>query len=78
MRINPTNLTLDIAEIYKLINQLAAKEKDPYETGFVTCNFKHDLLKLLWFLEDTIKKCDTYSMEDKWYQERTMELLKRK
>ena len=78
MRIGPPDVNLDVADIYKLVNRLVARENDPFESEHVTCNYKHDLLKLLWFLEDTIKKCSTYSTESKWYQERTMELLKRK
>lgn len=76
--VTPDTVDSIIGEIYQKVNLLYAKEQDPYETGYVTCNYKHDLLKLLWFLEDTVKKCNTYVGEEKWYQSRTMELLKRK
>lgn len=68
----------DITEIYRLIDLVYSKEQDPSENKHVTCNYKRYLLQLLWFLEDTIKKCNTYDGEEKWYQARTLELLKRK
>ena len=42
---------------------------DKYETGFVTFEYKKQLLELLWFLEEALPQCSTYAGEEEWIAE---------
>ena len=39
---------------------------------------KKDLVQLKWLIEDLLEDCPTFIGEEKWEQERLVELLKRK
>ncbi len=46
------------------------KATDNYETGFVTFEYKKQLLELKWFLDEVLPKCSTYAGEAEWIAER--------
>ena len=60
------------------LRQLAHEAKSPYETGFVTVQYKRQLVEIKWFLEDLIEDIGYFSDEETWEQERLVQLLKRK
>ena len=45
------------------------KANDHYETGFITWEYKKQLLELLWYLEEVIPQCSTYEGEKEWIAE---------
>jgi hypothetical protein len=42
---------------------------DNYETGFITWEYKKQLLELKWFLDEALPQCSTYAGEDEWILE---------
>ena len=45
------------------------KANDHYETGFITWEYKKQLLELQWYLEEVIPKCSVYAGEEEWIAE---------
>ena len=45
------------------------KAMDKYETGFITWEYKKQLLELKWFLDEALPKCSTYAGEAEWIAE---------
>lgn len=63
---------------YQIVNEMVRRSQDDRETGFVSCEYKKDLLQLLWHIEDSLERCPNFGdIEDKWQQERTLTLLKK-
>lgn len=61
-----------------VINQLVARARDPYYTGFVSCEYKHKLLELKWYIDDALDQCPSFGViEDEWHKQRTLQLLKK-
>ena len=54
------------------------KATDHYETGFITWEYKKQLLELLWYLEEVIPQCSTYSGEEEWIAEQKTDQAFRK
>ena len=69
---------IELERIRISLRQLAHEAKSPYETGFVTVQYKRQLVELRWFLEDLINDIGYFAGEESWDQERTLQLLKRK
>lgn len=42
---------------------------DNYETGYVTWEYKKQLLELKWFLDESLPQCSTYAGEEEWIAE---------
>ena len=51
--------------------------KSPYNDGFTGSYCKQDLYKLKCWLEDEYSKLPTFAGEEKWAQERIVEILKK-
>jgi hypothetical protein len=49
------------------------KATDMYETGFITWEYKKQLLELKWFLDEALTKCSTYAGEEEWIADRKAE-----
>jgi hypothetical protein len=49
------------------------KATDNYETGFVTFEYKKQLLELKWFLDEALTKCSTYAGEEEWIAEQKVD-----
>ena len=45
------------------------KAMDKYETGYVTFEYKKQLLELKWYLEEALPQCSTYAGESEWIAE---------
>ena len=72
---------MDVFELERIrisMRQLAFEAKSPHETGFVTVQYKRQLVELKWFLEDLIDEVGYFAGEESWEQERVVQLLKRK
>jgi hypothetical protein len=48
----------------------------PYNDGFTSSSCKHDLYQLKCWLDDAYSKLPTFVGEEKWAQERVIEILK--
>ena len=48
----------------------------PYNDGYVQSHCKHELYMLKCWLDDQYSKLPTFAGEEKWEQERVIEILK--
>jgi hypothetical protein len=67
--------TLHLAqfEIGKCITEIAS----PYNDGWISSSCKHELYMLKCWLDDAYKSLPTFLGEEKWEQERLVEVLKK-
>lgn len=56
------------------INKIAFAEKDPYATGWETWRCKKDLYEILWYVEEKLKGCSTYSPEKEFLKKHEQEI----
>ena len=68
----------DLKDIELQVRRCAAEATSPYNDGWTSMMAKEDLVRLKWLLEDILELCPTFVGEEKWEQERLVELLKRK
>ena len=71
---------LDSIELERIrinLRQLAHAANDTHETGFVTAQYKKQLVEMKWFLEDLIDTVGYFAGEEQWQQERLVQLLKK-
>ncbi len=54
------------------------KAMDKYETGYVTFEYKKQLLELKWFLDEALPQCSTYAGEPEWIAEQKTDQALRK
>jgi hypothetical protein len=66
----------DIASAYSAIRKSLLEIGSPYNDGFTSSYCKKDLYLLKCWLEDEYQKLPTFVGEDKWDQERMIEILK--
>jgi len=59
------------------IGACLAEIRSPYNEGFTSSACKHDLYVLKSWLEDEYAKLPTFSGEDRWHQERLIDILKK-
>ena len=57
-------------DICNEISKIRFAESDTRMDGFVTWGCKQDLYEILWFVEDELDKCSTYSDEDEVVKKR--------
>lgn len=53
-----------VDKIKAQVDKIAWAESDPRMDGFVTWGCKKDLYELIWYLEDKLAQCSTYSTEE--------------
>ena len=70
--------SIELERIRINLRQLANAAKSPYETGFVTVQYKRQLVEMKWFIEDLIEDIGYFAGEESWEQERLVQLLQRK
>ena len=70
--------SIELERIRINLRQLASAANSPYETGFVTVQYKRQLVEMKWFIEDLIEDIGYFAGEESWEQERLVQLLKRK
>jgi hypothetical protein len=66
----------DIASAYSAIRKSLLEIGSPYNDGFTSSYCKKDLYLLKCWLEDEYQKLPIFVGEDKWDQERMIEILK--
>jgi hypothetical protein len=70
----------DVPDIARQINILAYEANSPYNTGFIGWGCKQDLYRIKWMVEDALKRCGTYELEEEFLkrheQEEIIKLLK--
>ena len=64
-------------EVVKAIRDLAALASSPRSDGFTQCTYKHDLYVLKCYIEDAYKDLPTFVGEEKWEQERLIQILQK-
>jgi hypothetical protein len=66
--------TLDM--VYTAVRNSIAEIKSPYNDGFTSSYCKQDLYMLKCWLEIEYSKLPTFAGEEKWEQNRIVEILK--
>ena len=70
----------DIAKAAREINAAAYDCCDNKLDGYIQWGAKQDLYRLKWVLEDALRRCPKFSIEDEWIREedkkRLMQILK--
>jgi len=66
----------DITSAYSAIRKSLLEIGSPYNDGFTSSYCKKDLYLLKCWLEDEYQKLPIFVGEDKWDQERMIEILK--
>lgn len=59
-----------ITDIKAHVDKIAWAESDPRMDSFVTWRCKRDLYELLWYIEDNLEQCSTYSTEEELLETR--------
>lgn len=62
-----------VQDIKNDIRKITWAATDPRMDGFVTWGCKQDLYQILWFVEDQLDRCSTYTGEEKFLEEREKE-----
>jgi hypothetical protein len=67
----------DTNQIESILSGILSEIHSPYNDGFVQRSCKHKLYMLKCWLEDEYAKLPTFTGEDKWEQERVIQILKK-
>ena len=67
----------DVADIYQQLRSIASQVRSPYNDGFTSSYCKQDLYRVKCFIEDLYADLPKFTGEDKWEQDRMIEVLKR-
>lgn len=67
----------DFEDAYSAIRRALVEIHSPYNDGFTSSASKHELYVLKCWLEDRYRELPTFVGEEKWEQERMIEILKR-
>ena len=60
------------------ISKITFAATDPRMDGFVTWGCKKDLYELLWFVQEQLDKCGTYTGEEEFVKQHEEEVRERK
>jgi hypothetical protein len=69
---------IELERVRITLRSLAHAANDTHETGFVTVQYKRQLVELKWFIEDLLEDVGYFAGEESWEQERLIQLLQRK
>ena len=69
---------IELERVRIVLRQLAHDANDVHETGFVTVQYKRQLVEMKWFIEDLLEDVGYFSDEETWEQERLVNVLKKK
>ena len=67
----------NIDSAQQIISRSLGEIRSPYNDGWTSSYCKRDLYLLKCWLDDEYKKLPTFSGEEKWEQDRLVELLKK-
>jgi len=68
----------NVADIEQQLRRISTEINSPYNDGFTAMTCKKELFRVKCLVNDLYDLCPTFSGEEEWEKERTMELLKRK
>jgi hypothetical protein len=68
----------DVDTLESQLRRLYGEIASPYNDGFTAMTCKKELFRVKCLVNDLYELCPTFSGEEEWEKERTMELLKRK
>lgn len=68
----------DVAEIVRQLRSIHRQASSPYNDGFTASGCKQDLFQIKCIVEDLYADTPTFSIEEEWYEQRTMDLLAKK
>ena len=63
--------------VYIAVRHSMTEIRSPYNDGFTSSYCKKDLYQLKCWLEDEYSKLPTFAGEEKWEQDRVVEILKK-
>lgn len=67
----------NLDDAYSAIRTSLVEIKSPYNDGFTTIHCKQELYQLKCWLEDQYNDLPTFEGEEKWEQQRIVDILKR-
>ena len=67
----------DLEQARRAISKSLGEIHSPYNDGWTSSSCKQELYQLKCWLEDRYQALPTFSGEEKWEQERLVEILKR-
>lgn len=67
----------DIAGVRNAIGKVLVEISSPYNDGYIQSSCKHDLYMLKCWLDDQYSKLPTFTGEEKWEQDRIVQILKK-
>jgi hypothetical protein len=67
----------NLSPAYHAVRHTMTEIGSPYNDGFTSSCCKHDLYMLKCWLEDEYNNLPTFVGEEKWEQERLVEILKK-
>lgn len=67
----------DLHNAYDIVRRQLAEIHTPHNDGYIQMHCKKELYLLKCWLEDEYNRLPTFSGEEKWEQERLIELLKK-
>ena len=67
----------NIESAYSAIRSSLVEISSPYNDGWTSSTCKQELYQLKCWLEDEYNKLPTFADEDKWEQERIIQVLKK-
>jgi hypothetical protein len=65
----------DIQNIQYQINSALRECTSHYNDGFSQWEIKKELYTIKWLVDDALKKCPNFSLEDEWIREQSKERL---
>jgi len=66
-----------VQQIKQEIAKIRFAENDPRMDGFATWGCKKDLYEMLWYIQDELDKCGTYTDEGDFVKHREQSILLR-
>jgi hypothetical protein len=67
----------DLDSAQQAIRKSLGEISSPYNDGWISSSCKHELYMLKCWLDDEYSKLPTFAGEEKWEQERLVEILKK-
>ena len=68
-----------IEDIYSAINDLVINIKSTYASGYENAEYKHELLRIYWHIEESLKNCPDFGeIEKSWHHQHMLEFMAKK
>ena len=65
-------------DVYQEIRRLSSAAQDSRTDGWTASGCKHELYQLKCFIDDIYRDLPTFVGEDKWEQQRLVDIMKRR